>query len=53
MNKPHKDWTLGKIKAECEKHKQDCEPCPFYHDCFAALPSETKATLDEIIGGAE
>ena len=22
-------------------------------DCFAALPSETKATLDEIIGGGE
>lgn len=22
-------------------------------DCFAALPSETKATLDEIIGGTE
>lgn len=31
MNKPLKDWTLGEIKAECEKHKQDCEPCPFYH----------------------
>lgn len=126
MNKPLKDWTLGEIKAECEKHKRGCEPCPFYHvlddvsfssnckarqlvnkcpddwdlsesprwteqdmkdaktlkrliacacflwrdgdgppklydedgrfisvlrDCFAALPSETKATLDEIIGG--
>lgn len=31
MNKPLKDWTLGEIKAECEKHKQGCEPCPFYH----------------------
>lgn len=31
MNKPLKDWTLGEIAAECEKHKQGCEPCPFYH----------------------
>lgn len=123
MNKPLKDWTLGEIAAECEKHAGYCkaDACPLFtvdtedckikeicriyprfwifsepprwteqdmkdaktlkrliacacflwrdgdgppklydedgrfisvlRDCFAALPSETKATLDEIIGG--
>lgn len=125
MNKPLKDWTLGEIKAECEKHPGACSKnrdCPFVDDvgcvivravedvpymwdlfepprwteqdkedakalkrllacasyvrrdgsanpklydeygrfvsvlrldCFAALPSETIVTLNEIIGGAE
>lgn len=30
MDKPLKDWTLGEIKAECEKH-EFCKPeCPAY-----------------------
>ena len=33
MNKPLKDWTLGEIKAECEKRPCVHRPtndCPFY-----------------------
>ena len=28
MNKPLKDWTLGEIKAECEKHECCTAECP-------------------------
>lgn len=33
MNKPLKDWTLGEIKAECDKRNAFCEAngsCPFF-----------------------
>ena len=32
MNKPLKDWTLGEIAAECEKHAGYCkaDACPLF-----------------------
>lgn len=32
MNKPLKDWTLGEIMVECEKHAGYCkaDACPFF-----------------------
>lgn len=32
MNKPLKDWTLGEIMVECEKHAGYCKAdvCPFF-----------------------
>ena len=30
MDKPLKDWTLGEIKAECEKHEFCKAECPAY-----------------------
>lgn len=30
MDKPLKDWTLGEIKAECEKHEFCTAECPAY-----------------------
>lgn len=32
MNKPLKDWTLGEIVVECEKHAGYCkaDACPFF-----------------------
>ena len=32
MNKPLKDWTLGEVKAECEKHTAHCVGCPLWTD---------------------
>ena len=32
MNKPLSEWTLGEIKAECEKHKSCTAECPAYSD---------------------
>ena len=30
MNKPLSEWTLGEIKAECEKHECCTVECPAY-----------------------
>lgn len=30
MNKPLSEWTLGEIKAECEKHEFCTAECPAY-----------------------
>ena len=32
MNKPLKDWTLGEVMAECEKHTAHCVGCPLWTD---------------------
>lgn len=32
MDKPLKDWTLGEVKAECEKHTAHCVGCPLWTD---------------------
>lgn len=32
MNKPLSEWTLGKVKAECEKHTAHCVGCPLWTD---------------------
>lgn len=32
MNKPLIEWTLGEIKAECEKHTAHCIGCPLWTD---------------------
>ena len=32
MGKPLKDWTLGEVKAECEKHTAHCVGCPLWTD---------------------
>ena len=29
MNKPLSEWTLGEIKAECEKREEKCRGCSF------------------------
>lgn len=29
MNKPLSEWTLGEIKAECEKRDKKCRGCSF------------------------
>lgn len=29
MNKPLSEWTLGEIKAECEKREKNCRGCSF------------------------
>lgn len=29
MNKPLSEWTLGEIKAECEKREKKCKGCLF------------------------
>ena len=33
MNKPLKDWTLGKLKRECATH-ENCDGCPFEENAF-------------------
>lgn len=32
MNKPLSEWTLGEVKAECEKHTAHCVGCPLWTD---------------------
>lgn len=32
MDKPLSEWTLGEIKAECEKHTAHCVGCPLWTD---------------------
>ena len=32
IDKPLKDWTLGEVKAECEKHTAHCVGCPLWTD---------------------
>lgn len=32
MDKLLKDWTLGEVKAECEKHTAHCVGCPLWTD---------------------
>ena len=31
-NKPLSEWTLGEVKAECEKHTAHCVGCPLWTD---------------------
>lgn len=31
-NKPLSEWTLGEVKAECEKHTAHCVSCPLWTD---------------------
>ena len=33
MKKPLKDWTLGEVKDECEKHRGTCAGCPVKSFC--------------------
>ena len=30
--KPLSEWTLGEVKAECEKHTAHCVGCPLWTD---------------------
>ena len=32
MDKPLSEWTLGEVKAECEKHTAHCVGCPLWTD---------------------
>lgn len=44
LNKPLKDWTLGEIKQECEKHPGACcikRDCPFIDDVGCVLERVT------------